>query len=342
MWVACTAPTEGQDGAKDDSAPDVVPEEVNIAGPSALELRLDSLNGYIADHPNGIDAVAERAAVYLSMMNLEYAAADISSVLSVDSNHAQALVLWGDLAFAKNRTRESRDAWTKCANLYPENADSRMKLAQLYHAVQEYEKSAKLVDRVIELTPSNPEAYFLKGLLIRDVSADTAFAIEYFQKAIDLAPDYIAALDMCGVLYSDQKNPLALVYFNRILELDPDSKFTFYNRGMYHLAVKNYDEAIMDFTSCTTLDPLDIESYFNLGYIHIELKVYREAIGYFDKALAVQPINHRALYGKGFAYELLGDLPNAANAYKQALSYNPSHQGSRLGLERVNKPVQPQ
>ena len=65
------------------------------------------------------------------------------------------------------------------------------------------------------------------------------------------------------------------------------------------------------------------------------MNLWKDAIGFFNQALSIQPINHRALYGRGYAFELLGDLTNAENSFKEALSYNPQHEGSRQGMMRI-------
>ena len=298
---------------------------------------LDSLNALIVDNPNDLNVLESRARLYLGARNLAYAQADINAVLATDSNRVGALEILGDLGFATNKTRESRDAWQKCMRLDPSYVPCRLKMAQLYHVVTEFEKSAELVDGVLNVDSQNPEAHFLKGLLMRDALGDTTRALQWFQKAIDIAPDYAEAIDMCGVLYSAQNNPLALAYFNRLIALDSLNKLSFYNRGMYYLKQKQWNGALEDFTSCTKLDPADIESFFNLGYIHLQLNLWKDAIGFFNQALSIQPINHRALYGRGYAFELLGDLTNAEKDYREALSYNPDHEGSRQGMTRIQR-----
>ena len=330
FFFACSSPNEESPAEQEDAAVEMAPAN---KGRSAL----DSLNTLIIDDPNDLDVLESRARLYLGARNLAYAQADINAVLTVDSNRAGALEILGDLGFASNKTRESRDAWQKCMRLDPEYVPCRLKMAQLYHVVTEFEKSAELVDIVLNLDPQNPEAHFLKGLLMRDAIGDTARALQWFQKAIDIAPDYIEAIDMCGVLYSALGNPLALGYFNRLIEIDATNKLSFYNRGMFYLDQQDWNGALEDFTMCTKLDPADIESFFNLGYIHLQLQLPREAIGYFNQALSIQPINHRALYGRGYSFEVLGDLPNAEKDYREALSFNPSHQGSILGISRIQE-----
>ena len=330
ITVSCSEPQEQAPAPVDSSAQESTPGD-------RARNALDSLNALIVENPNDLDVLESRARLYLGARNLAYAQADINAVLAVDSNRAVALEILGDLGFATNTTRESRDAWQKCMRLHPEYVPCRLKLAQLYHVVTEFEKSAELVDLVLNLEPENPEAHFLKGLLMRDAIGDTARALKWFQKAIDIAPDYAEAIDMCGVLYSAQGNPLALSYFNRLIELDPKNKLSFYNRGMYYLGQKDWNGALEDFTTCTKLDAADLESFFNLGYIHLQLDLPREAIGYFNQALAIQPVNHRALYGRGYSFELLGDVINAENSFREALSYNPDHEGSRQGLMRIQR-----
>lgn len=326
MLTRCAAPEEPSITAESDASEAIA---VSIKDP------FDSINAVLRDAPNNLDALEYRASMYLKRQNLKYAAADVTAVLEMDSSRTRALELWGDISFATNQTRQSRDAWVRCMKEDPNYVPCRLKMAQLYHVVTEFEKSAALVDEVLEMEPKNPEATYLKGLLMRDALEDTIRALDWFQKAIDLKPDYIEALDMSGVLYSSLENPLALGYFNRLIELQPEVRVHFYNRGMFYLGQQNWNGALEDFTQCTQLDAQDLESFFNIGYIHLQLQLYAEARQYFTQALAIQPVNHRALYGRGYCFELLGDLPNAETDYRQALSFNPQHRGSQEGLERI-------
>ena len=331
LTVGCSSPEpEVSVPAQPEAAPEQTPQE---SGRSTL----DSLNERIVANPNDLEALESRARFYLGARNLRYAQADINGVLAVDSNRTGALEIVGDLGFATNQTRKSRDAWEKCMRLDPNYVPCRLKMAQLYHVVTEFEKSAELVDIVLNIDPENPEAHYLKGLLMRDALGDTLRALQWFQKAIDIAPDYLEAIDMCGVLYSAMNDPVAVAYFNRSVELAPENRMNYYNRGMHYLKFRNWNGALEDFTACTKIDPSDIESLFNLGYIHLQLQLPHQALDYFSAALEIQPINHRALYGRGYSFELLGDLPNAEKDFRQALTYNPNHEGSKQGLRRIQE-----
>ena len=310
-------------------------DTVNIA--EQEDFYSDSLNNYIAEHPNSADALLARANLYIKNRNLKYAFADAQAAMQMDSLNPAALLVWGDVNYLGNKTRISKNAWENCIKVDKNNIDCRLKLAELYNVVQEFGKSQKLVDEVIALDKNQPVAYYIKGINLRDMRGDTASALQYFQKAIDLDNNYISAIDMMGVLLSAKKDPLCLAYFNRILEIDPNHYPTYYNMGMFYMNTEDWNNAIKSFTKCTQINPRDIESLFNLGYIHLQLGANDIARDYFSQSLKIEPINHRALYGRGYAYELLGDIPNAEKDYRLALSYNPQHEGSKQGLQRIMK-----
>lgn len=297
----------------------------------------DSLNAYLAENPNDVSALSLRARRYLDGANIPYALADAQAILELDSTNHDGWLMYGEANYLTNQSRVARDAWQRCIAEHPEETDCRLKLAELYSMVMEYDKSLELVNKVIELAPRQATAYFIKGLNIRDSKGDTAMALSYIQKAIDLDNEYVAAIDMAGVLTAAKGDPLALSYYNRLLELQPDNARTYYKMGMYHLGMGNYNGAIEAFTKCTQLDPTDAEAFYNLGYIHLELSMLSEARKHFTSSIQAREINYRAYYGRAFCWERGGDAANAEKDYRQALTLNPQHGPSREGLNRVLK-----
>ncbi|MDA9151477.1 tetratricopeptide repeat protein [Schleiferiaceae bacterium] len=310
----------------------------NTSDPAAaITVQGDSLNAYIADHPNDVDALALRARRYMDGANLPYALADAQAILELDSTHHDGWLIYGECNYLTNNSRESKDAWIRCIDEHPEEVDCRLKLAELYSVIMDYDKSLSIVNKVIELNPSEPIAYFIKGLNIRDGKGDSSIALSYIQKAIDLNPNYEAALDMAGVMTAAQGNPLALSYYNRLIELQPENARTYYKVGMFYLGASNFNGAIEAFTKCVQLDPTDAEAFYNLGYIHLELNLLSEARKYFTASIQAREINYRAFYGRAFTWERGGDAANAEKDYRQALTLNPQHGPSREGLNRVLK-----
>lgn len=330
LIVSCNGGEGGGSGT--DATGTVLPDSVVSAESTQPN---DSLNEYLADNPFDINALLARADRYIEQKNIPYAEADVRAAMELDSLNPEVLLHWGDIHFFKNQTRESRNAWLKCIDLDPDNVDCRLKLAELYSLVQNYRESLKLVNKVIELDPEEPVAYYIKGSNIRDMTGDTALAIRYVQEAIELDPDYWTALDYAAVMSAGIGDPVAEGYYKRLLEINPEHQPTYYKMGMFYMQQERWNEAISSFTTATEMRPTDYESFFNLGYIHLELGVNNVAADYFTKSIQARQANFRAYYGRGFVYERMGDIQRAASDYRQALAYKPDHVPSQIGLRRV-------
>ena len=299
---------------------------------------LDSLNSIVAQDPNNVDALIARGRFHMNQRSLNYAIADAKAAKSLDSTRADVLLLWGDVHFVNNETRTSKEAWEECIRQDPKNIDCRLKLAELYNIVKEYQTSTRYTNEVIELDDRNATAYFIKGLNIRDGKGDTATSLQYLQRAIDLDPNYQAALDMAAVMSAAVGDPIAEAYYKRLLEIDPNNGNVWYNLGMFYQERGMWNESIESFTKAAQINPKDAESYFNLGYIHLQLQVYQVAADYFTKAIQARDgYNHRGYYGRGYAYEMLGDVTRAEQDYRKALELNPQHQPSRIALDRLKR-----
>ncbi|KAB2810315.1 tetratricopeptide repeat protein [Phaeocystidibacter luteus] len=299
----------------------------------------DSLNAYLHDNPFSVDGLLARAERYISRKNYRYAEADIRAAKELDSLNPKVLLLWGDIHFFNNKTRVSRDAWKKCIEVDPQSVDCRLKLAELYRAIGDLETSTKLVREVIDIDSEEPVSYFILASNYRDMTGDTATAIRYVQEAIERDPDFFAALDYAAVMAGDLKMPIAESYYQRLIELDPNNPNVYFNQGWYYQSIDNYNEAIKAYTKVMDLQPKNFMAPYHLGYIHLELDLRREAIGYFNKSIEAQQVNHRAYFARGWTYEQMGDIIRAEQDYRQALAYNPTHQDSKVAIQRVQQQI---
>ena len=166
---------------------------------------------------------------------------------------------------------------------------------------------------------------------------DTVNAIRMAQKAIDVDPDFWEALDMVAVLYAGKKDPLAVSYYQRLLQIDSTRSDIYYKLGFYYMKTEQWNEAIESFLKSSELNTNDPEPLFSLGYVHMQLGDYRNAINYFSGAISIREINHRAYYGRGYAYQKLGDVTKAEADYRKALEYNPQHKPSQQAYKELQE-----
>ncbi len=332
-FYSCTTPEKEKEQSK--SFEEVVIDAGSLQ--SNQNPVLDSLNLYLINQPNSVEALNARFKEYVKQKNLKYALADAEAAYYLDSLNPQVLMNWGEIHFFFNKTRVSRDAWQTCAKLDKQNIDCRLKLAELYHVVSEFEKSLKMASEVIAIDDQNATAYLIKGLDYRDGIFDTATALQYIQKAIDLKPNYFDAIEHAALLYTYLKNPLADAYFVRLVELQPNNYLVHYNRGLFYYYIEEWNRSLESLTHASQLNPTDPEVYMTLGMVHLKIKANKEAVELFTKAINYSPsqANYRAYYGRGYAYEMMGDVNRARADYIQARTFNPSHEPTKIALERM-------
>lgn len=297
----------------------------------------DSLTLLIEKDPNNAIYLAERASLLLDSRKYKEALEDIDRAWNLDSNHVRVQLIRGDVYYVLNRTRISRDSWLKCVAQDPSNEICRMRLAELYLAVKDYEAAHEHLKIILENNKTNANAHFMMGVVIRDLYGDTDRALLSIQKAIEIKEDYVDALDMMGVLLTAKGDPLAVKYFQNALNYYPNRHDLLYKLGYAHMRFGKFNEALEMFTKATIIDPNDEQSYFNMGFIHIEIKKYDAARDYFDKAIKANPESFKAYYGRGYANEMLGNVRGAIEDYTQALVLNPEYNPATESLKRLGR-----
>ena len=341
LFWSCDNPKTDDAGKDGVSFDEVVEKEAADQEPKSANPKLDSLNLYLINDPYDVDALVARTKEYIRLKNLQYALADAIAAKEIDSNNVDVLLNWGEVNYFFNKTRISRDAWIKCAKLDKENVGCRLKLAELYHIVEEYEKSLKMAREVTKIDGENATAYLILGLNYRDGINDTVTALKYIQKAIDIQEDYFEAIEHAALLYTHMGSSLAEGYYDRMTMLQPDNYLVYYNEGIFYYNIEDWNNALESLTQASQLDPNNPEIYMTLGMVHLKINALPEAEELFSKAIGFSPsgANYRAYYSRGYANELQGDFSNAVRDYQEARRFNPSYEPAKIALQRLANQV---
>jgi tetratricopeptide (TPR) repeat protein len=297
--------------------------------------QLDSLNAKVSANPRDFDALIDRGEYFLNRSNFQSAGIDIKAAFKVDSLQPHVRYLKGKWLLAVNRSRKAKREWEVCNQLDEKNIGCRIELAKLYLVVQEFDKALNLVNEVIAIDNQNYQGYYYKGLLVRDLKQDTVLALQYFQKSVDLNPEFVDGLDMMGVTLASFGDTMAKFYYQRILEMEPNRADVYYKLGVYYMNRDETNKALRSYTKAVQLDPDDADSYFNMGFMHIQLRDFQTARNYFSKAIQTKQPSYKAYYGRGYTFEMLGDVINAQNDYRKAIKANPIYTPAKEGLARV-------
>lgn len=114
----------------------------------------------------------------------------------------------------------------------------------------------------------------------------------------------VAAYFLLGWLYQvhEGNNELAVDNYSRAIENKQDFKIAYYNRGIAHFDLENFEEASIDFETSVQVDATFAQGYYNLGNSYRLLNQIDDAIESFDQAILLNPSFAEAFYARGYIY----------------------------------------
>jgi tetratricopeptide (TPR) repeat protein len=111
-------------------------------------------------------------------------------------------------------------------------------------------------------------------------------AIEEYNKAIELNPEFVEAYQKRGGIYNAEKNEFdkAIADFDKAIKLDPEFALAYTGRGMAYAFKHEFDKAIADFDKAIKLDPGAV-NYFVRGCVYAEVGESNKAISDLEKCI---------------------------------------------------------
>jgi tetratricopeptide (TPR) repeat protein len=109
-------------------------------------------------------------------------------------------------------------------------------------------------------------------------------ALLFYNKALEVSPDYVPALNNIGVMYSRQgQDQKALIAFERAGKLGKFSKTPRYNLARLYLTYGLAESALPVLQSLLNESPNDVDLLNSVGSSYFLLSDYQRAMSYFSK-----------------------------------------------------------
>ncbi len=282
-------------------------------------------------NPDDAQAYFERAEVRDSLADpIEEVIADYEKAIELDSGNAQfERSLSSTLRYRAFDIPRALKHAQRAVELAPDNVSYLGRLAELHHAMNEYDKALAIHERAISLAPTSAIAYALRSITLR-IMGNHEDALADARKAIELDPTLIEGwVHLSHVLVKVKNYGEALDAIDRAIEIDgPDrkSKSCLYrDRSTIHKHLGDVSNELKDLNHAIRLAP-------NARLLHQMRGHLLRKNG--DTEGALRDLNQAIELGTGpsrhFSYTLrakthtdLGNLDKALADYDAAVESSP-------------------
>lgn len=297
--------------------------------------QLDAVSKQISEDPSDGDLYFTRGRLLLDLGRFDEGIADLEKAaeLAPSPVHFQGL---SEALFYLQRIPASVDALEECVQHFPGNVDCLLRLAKLNLYLREHQKSIANINDALRADVTNPEAYFLKGMNLKE-TGDTAGAISSFQTATEQDPRYYDAFMQLGLLLGARRDSLAVDYLNNAIRIDSQSTEARYAAAMFWQENGRPGRAKRIYREIILIDPQNENAFYNLGYLFFFGDSLELAFKHFDFAVKVSPAYAKAWFMRGRCLEAMGNNEGALKDYHHSLNLQPDFELASKAIGRLKE-----
>ena len=297
---------------------------------------LEEISQQIAEDSDNDMLYIRRADYFLSENKVDSALRDIIIAIDIAPDNTNHYITLSDAYLALGNPDKCLEALERAIELDETNQEALMKKAQLYLIMRDYDQTYQTISELISIDRINPIAYFVRAMALIE-QGDTANAIKNLQVAVDQKQDYFEAQLQLGILFANQRDPLAVSYLQNAISLEPMIIQPYYQLGLFFQENDRTESAIQTYNSILDIEPEYVPALYNLGYIKL---VYQQdfprAADYFSQVVQLAPDYAEAWYNRGYSYELMGQVKLARNDYKETLELKENYPKAIEALNRLD------
>ena len=203
------------------------------------------------------------------------------------------------------------------------NVKSLLQIAVQKKQSGQLEAAIEYYQKALQLKPDYAEVHFNLGNVLEQ-KGKLVEAIEAYQKALQRKPDYAEAHSNLGNVLKKQGKLQAAIYsYEQSLKILPNSALTYYNLGHAFAKQGKLSAAVESYQKALRLKPNYAKAYCNLGIALKRQGKLSAAVESYQKAIKIQPKFVEAYYNLGHALANQGKLSAAVESYKKALKIQP-------------------
>lgn len=225
----------------------------------------------------------------LNRQNLDAAMNDFNSCLKLYPNFHEALKSRASIELR-------RDNYTPAVPLQRDYSSAKAELLNYKDALADLKKANSV-------EPDCPTTLFNLGNAYLNLNYLTE-ALNNYDRALELAPDYTEVHHNRGLCFAQEhRYERAIEELSLVIKATPSAK-AYYDRAIINGNLKNYTEALSDYSDAISLDEKLTDAYNNRSIIYASQGLFLNAVSDLERALSMLPNNEGNK--KAFCYKNLG------------------------------------
>ncbi len=263
--------------------------------------------------------------------------------LNIDPNFKDAHCGLGDVYLEIGDQRQAVFAYEQALRLNPEDKDLHVYIVKAYTkaiaknpeaAAYRQARSGVLARYAAMVNKDRPKAtsYLSLGNLYVE-TGDNAMALLAYQRALEINPRHSGALYNLGNLYKEQgRLKEALGFYQKALEINPRMSDVHLNMGVIYGRQGEKELEISSYRKAIQVDPRNGRAYFNLGFLEEAAGNLSAALEFYGKSVDLDPSNAEGYYNMGNIYARLKRDDEAISSYLKAVEQDPRHTNALVNL----------
>lgn len=285
------------------------------------------------------DALAKaftyRGFSYLKKNQYDPAIEDFTQAIRLDPNNAWAFANRGNAYFNKRQSDLALKDYDRALQLNPDGyATLFYGRGAIYSGGGEPVRAIEQFNEAIRLQPEFPEAFNNRGVAYFN-NAQYSHAIGDYAQALHFRPAYPSALLNRGDAYAAKgEYDHAIENYGKAIDLQP-APMAFRNRGIAYRAKGDYERAVSDLNAAIR-QRASPEALDDRGDAYLETGQNARAFEDYNEAVRLQPDDADAFQSKGRAEFYLGQWNDAVADFRKSLSLDPSNSYAFIWLHLAN------
>ena len=196
------------------------------------------------EDPENGEVHAALGEFYLTGKEMDLAKAAFSRSLELDGESLSALTGMGQVLLMTKKYEAAEEILLRAAELYPKDPFVFSDLARSRIAQGHYEDARESLDRAVELAPEDYWIRMDRGKLLLNKLLEAGKALEDFNKAVEINPDYFYAyIFRAGIYDETSRQTEAIADYRRLLELRPDYYHSYRSLAILFYMKEEWEEA---------------------------------------------------------------------------------------------------